>query len=268
MSNLVTINNGTVTTNSLLIADTFEKRHDLLLRDIKKLIQQLPNDWGILNFEETPYTNLQNGQTYPMYTLTRDAFTLLAMGFTGKKAMQFKLAYIEAFNKMEAELQNKQQALPSAKSLPPAKPKLPPLMIEYEPQLWEEQHAEKLINNFHYKDYAYNSYMLSCKANALFNEFEEKIKELMQDYDRLSEPVYKEMLGRVMERPYDDLLDTSSLNTKEERNRHNEFAEFTSQMWETLCRTRNNLTYRKDELRNEVQHSIRTLVSIAKILDM
>lgn len=158
--------------------------------------------------------------------------------------------------------------LPSVKELPPATPKLPPLMIEYEPEPWEEQHAEKLINNFHYKDYAYNSYLLSCKANALFNEFEEKIKDLMQDYDKLSNPVYKEMLGRVMERPYDDLLDTSSLNTKEERNRHNEYAEFTSQMWETLCRTRNNLTYRKDELRNEVQHSIRTLVSIAKLLDM
>jgi hypothetical protein len=39
-----------------------------------------------------------------MYNITRDGFTLLAMGFTGKAAMQFKLAYIEAFNRMEAEL--------------------------------------------------------------------------------------------------------------------------------------------------------------------
>ena len=224
MSNLVTLTDGKATTTSLLIADTFEKKHYNIIQAIDSLLVDLPKDFRALNFQASSYTSKQN-KKLPMYFLTRDAFTLLAMGFTGKKAMQFKLAYIEAFNKMEAELQNKQQALPSSKSLPPAKPKLPPLMIEYEPEPWEEQHAEKLINNFQYKDYAYNSYLLSCKANALFNEFEEKIKELMQDYDKLSNPVYKEMLGRVMERPYDDLLDTSNLNTKEERNRHNECAE-------------------------------------------
>lgn len=260
MSSLVSIVNGVPQTTSLKVAETFHKRHDDVLKTIAKLAQEEP-EWGIRNFTETPYIHPQNKQGYQMYTMTRDGAVMLIMGYTGKEARKFKLAYIEAFNKMEAQLK-KQQALPSAKL------KLPPLMIEYEPEPWEKQHAEKLINNFHYKDYAYNSYLLSCKANALFNEFEEKIKELMQDYDKLSNPVYKEMLGRVMERPYDDLLDTSSLNTKEERNRHNEYAEFTSQMWETLCRTRNNLTYRKDELRNEVQHSIRTLVSIANILDM
>ena len=65
-------------------------------------------------FQKSTYTNEQNGQTYPMYLMNRDGFTLLAMGFTGKKALQFKLAYIDAFNTMEAELNrinlNKQNA--------------------------------------------------------------------------------------------------------------------------------------------------------------
>lgn len=101
-------NNGTITTTSLRIAEIFCKRHDHILRDIEKLIQQLPNEWGVLNFEETLYTLPQNGQTYPMYTLTRDAFTLLAMGFTGEKALRWKLKYIEAFNAMEQALLNKE----------------------------------------------------------------------------------------------------------------------------------------------------------------
>lgn len=41
--------------------------------------------------------------------MNRDGFTILAMGFTGKKALQFKLKYIEAFNKMEACIKSKQQ---------------------------------------------------------------------------------------------------------------------------------------------------------------
>ncbi|MDL5038970.1 Rha family transcriptional regulator [Comamonas resistens] len=77
--------------------------HANVLRDIRNLLPQLP-DGGVLNFEEPPLTDEQNGQTYPAYRLTRDGFTLLAMGFTGKKALAFKLAYIDAFNRMEAAL--------------------------------------------------------------------------------------------------------------------------------------------------------------------
>lgn len=52
-------------------------------------------------FVETIYVNEQNRQEYPMFIMNRDGFTLLAMGFTGKKAMRFKLDYIAAFNAME-----------------------------------------------------------------------------------------------------------------------------------------------------------------------
>lgn len=103
---------GTPMASSLDVAKVFGKEHKNILRDIENLLQDIPEDWGLLNFELTSYVHPQNGETYPMYNLTRDAFTLLAMGFTGKKAMQFKIAYIEAFNAMEKSLikyKNKEQ---------------------------------------------------------------------------------------------------------------------------------------------------------------
>lgn len=53
-----------------------------------------------------------------MYIIFRDGFTLLAMGYTGPEAMRFKLAYIEAFNRMEAELARRNRsALPARAGL-------------------------------------------------------------------------------------------------------------------------------------------------------
>lgn len=95
---------GTPMASSLNVAKVFGKEHKNILRDIENLLKDTPQDWGQLNFEHTLYIHPQNGETYPMYLLTRDAFTLLAMGFTGKKAVQFKIAYIEAFNAMEKTL--------------------------------------------------------------------------------------------------------------------------------------------------------------------
>lgn len=95
--------NGKPTTLSTDVARYFGKQHFNVLRDIRNLLLQL-SDGGVLNFEETSVTDEQNGQAYTAYRLTRDGFTLLTMGFTGKKALQFKLAYIDAFNQMEAKL--------------------------------------------------------------------------------------------------------------------------------------------------------------------
>lgn len=87
---------GKVFANSRDVAAYFGKRHDNVLADIDRLITE-----GVLNFQETPYQHPQNGQTYRAFDMTRDGFTLLAMGFTGKQALQFKLQYIAAFNEME-----------------------------------------------------------------------------------------------------------------------------------------------------------------------
>ena len=92
---------------SLQVAEVFEKQHKNVLQDIDRILSQVPEIFGRLNFEPSGYelkNNLGFPVGYPMYILTRDAFTLLTMGYTGEKAMRFKIAYIERFNEMERQL--------------------------------------------------------------------------------------------------------------------------------------------------------------------
>ena len=107
MNDLVIMKNKQAVTTSLEVADVFEKRHDHILRDIDKLKKDVPN-FGEM-FEESQEPDSYDRLRRVIY-MNRDGFTLLAMGFTGDKALQFKLKYIEAFNKMEQML--KEQALP------------------------------------------------------------------------------------------------------------------------------------------------------------
>ena len=93
---------GVPTTTSFQVAEYFGKEHYNVCRDIRNLLSNCPGEWGILNFEYTPYVHQQNGKTYPSYKLTKDGFALLAMGFTGPKALAWKIRYIEAFNAMES----------------------------------------------------------------------------------------------------------------------------------------------------------------------
>lgn len=89
---------------SLDVAETFGKAHDKVLRDIREL--GCSDEFRFSNFGESSYLNAQN-KKQPMYLMTRDGFTLLAMGYTGDLAMRFKEAYIKQFNAMEAALTGK-----------------------------------------------------------------------------------------------------------------------------------------------------------------
>jgi len=95
--------NGLVFCSSRQVAESFNKRHDNVLRDIENTIDSLlkieESDWKN-NFIESSYK--ERGKKYPEYLLSRDGFTLLTMGFTGEKALRFKIAYIKRFNNMEA----------------------------------------------------------------------------------------------------------------------------------------------------------------------
>lgn len=94
--------NDQALTNSLLVAEKFGKEHKDVLKAIRNLTEGCAQNCADLKmFDETTYVNEQNGQSYPMFLMNRDGFSLLVMGFTGKKAMQFKLDYIKAFNQME-----------------------------------------------------------------------------------------------------------------------------------------------------------------------
>ena len=101
--------NDQALTNSLLVAKSFGKEHKHVLDSIRKLIDGCAEISADPMFKETTYVNEQNGQTYPMYIMNRDGFTLLVMDFKGKRAMQFKLEYIKAFNSMEAQIKASQK---------------------------------------------------------------------------------------------------------------------------------------------------------------
>lgn len=105
-------------TNSILVAQKFGKEHKHVLDAIRELIKGCAENSADPLFEETTYIHPQNGQEYPMYVMTRDGFSLLVMGFTGKQALKFKLDFINAFNEMEQQL--KGNALPIPTSLPEA----------------------------------------------------------------------------------------------------------------------------------------------------
>ncbi len=98
--------------SSLVVAEHFEKRHDDVLKAIKNLA--CSKDFGLRNFAESSYVNSQNKEQ-PCINMTRDGFSILAMGFTGKKAMAWKERYIEAFNAMEKELAERPPAIYPAK---------------------------------------------------------------------------------------------------------------------------------------------------------
>ena len=96
---------GVTVVSSLDVAETFEKRHADVLRDIENL--GCSTEFRERNFAFSEYKVEGNNKKYPMYYITRDGFTLLAMGYTGEKAMKFKEAYIKQFNVMEKTLQGK-----------------------------------------------------------------------------------------------------------------------------------------------------------------
>lgn len=103
MNNLVIMKDQQAVTSSLQVAETFNKSHKHVLEAIDNLKEGVAENWADLFYEDT-YIHPQNRQPYRVIYMNRDGFTLLAMGFTGKKALKFKLKYIEAFNKMENEL--------------------------------------------------------------------------------------------------------------------------------------------------------------------
>lgn len=126
-------NEGQALTSSLLVAEKFSKEHRSVLSSIRELVKGCAENYADPLFVETTFTNEQNGQQYPMFVMNRDGFTLLAMGFTGKKALKFKLEYIEAFNQMEAKLKEQSKPLTGAEYLlQQAK-----LMVEQERRLTE-----------------------------------------------------------------------------------------------------------------------------------
>lgn len=95
---------------STQVAERFLRRHDHLLRDIATLRSLLPKPFDRANFCSIAMKDSQ-GKKRPAYLLTRDAFSLLVMGMTGKTSIMWKLRYIEAFNALEqAQMQRERES--------------------------------------------------------------------------------------------------------------------------------------------------------------
>ncbi len=97
---LVQVDNEQVVTDSRKVAETFDRPHKDVLESVRGILAA--ENSATRFFYETTYEN--RGKQYPMYLMNRDGFSLLVMGFTGAKAMQWKIKYIEAFNEMERQL--------------------------------------------------------------------------------------------------------------------------------------------------------------------
>lgn len=99
------LNDETPVVSSLDVARHFQRRHSHILRDIDRLRSILPKSFCEPNFGLSEYTDA-TGRKLTAYLLTRDAFSLLVMGMTGKAAIMWKLRYIEAFNALEAAIRD------------------------------------------------------------------------------------------------------------------------------------------------------------------
>ena len=104
--NLVEVKNNQIVTTSRQVAESFGKQHKHVLDSIREILAA--ENSATKFYRPTTFTN--RGKEYPEYYMNRDGFSLLAMGFTGRKAIQWKMKFIEAFNQMEEELKKRQTA--------------------------------------------------------------------------------------------------------------------------------------------------------------
>ena len=102
-SDMVMAIQGKAFTTSLKIASYFAKRHDNVMRKIRQVKSECPQEFALLNFEEADFID-KNGDVQPMFKLTKDGYMLVVMGFTGATAMAIKVHYIQAFNWMADQL--------------------------------------------------------------------------------------------------------------------------------------------------------------------
>lgn len=136
---LVIVNDGKATTTSLKVAEYFGKQHKDVIRSVDNLLKD-QDVFARRNFALSDYQD-STGRTLPMYKMDRDGFTLLAMGFTGKKALTFKMNYIDAFNKAEDALKTSLPVIHDPKTLA-----LMQLLAKTDALEFEQENQKKQLN--------------------------------------------------------------------------------------------------------------------------
>ncbi|EKS9950397.1 TPA: Rha family transcriptional regulator [Enterococcus faecium] len=113
MQELVILKNKEAVTTSLQVAEAFEKQHKNVIQAIEDKIQSAENSahyqqmFAVGSYEDS------RGRKQKIYYMNRDGFTFIAMGFTGRKADEFKLKYIKAFNEMEKSIKERMITIPT-----------------------------------------------------------------------------------------------------------------------------------------------------------
>lgn len=184
-----------LTTTSRQVAEVFEKRHTHVLDSIKSLITQIDSaEKSAEYFIGSTYKD-DSGKNNKEYLLTRDGFSLLVMGFTGDKALQWKIKYINAFNEMESELkriyhERRQWEIERAKGV---------LVRHILTDTIKMKVAESPHKRFMYPNYTKLIYktLFGKSFNDLKKEYGVKPKESLRDYltsEQLKEVESMEML--------------------------------------------------------------------------
>ena len=176
------------------IAESFEKQHKDVLESIGNLISQMSTAENSALFISSSY-KASNGKINPEYLLTRDGFSLLVMGFTGSKALEWKLKYIRAFNEMEKELKRlydarKQWEIERAKGI---------LVRHILTDTIKMKVAESPNKRFMYPNYTKLIYksIFGKPFKELQKEYGMKPKEILRDYltsEQIKEVEQLEML--------------------------------------------------------------------------
>lgn len=199
MNDLLIVEKNNPMAASNVIAAKFGKRHDHVMDAIRKL--KTEKEFWLPNFRESKYT--VRGQEYDCYLMTRDGFSILCMGFTGKKALQWKIKFIAAFNAMEQRL------------IKEAENKKDPDLIELRLQSKIGRREETDVikefveyataqgstkANFYYSNITRATY----KALGLMVQKKPKLRDTMDCYE-MSELILAERIARTSLKKYMDL---------------------------------------------------------------
>ena len=102
---LVSLTDGEPTCASYHVADHFSKAHKDVLRAIDRVREECGQEFDRRNFTPIDYVD-GKGRTYRAYCMTKDGFTLVVMGFTGSSATEWKVRYIEEFNRLSGQVKS------------------------------------------------------------------------------------------------------------------------------------------------------------------
>ena len=148
MGELVFIQDKKVVTDSLTVSETFTKRHDRVLQDVREM--NCSEEFSLHHFVESTYTN-DRGREFPKILMDEQGFTLLAMGYTGNEAMNFKEQYINEFHKMREHLNKpmsiEDMIITQAKSVKELKDDVKQLKSVVDNEVWLTERQKKDVQD-------------------------------------------------------------------------------------------------------------------------